>query len=198
MFLQPLIQFAVVPLMASVAGMTYAAANNQHLLSRLSAAVFFIAMMTIAVVINRRYWPVPPAGTEPAALFHAQRRNTRLAALTYAWGAAALLSVYGFTGLKWQHGWQYGLGAALIAAGLLAYVHQMAKSGLETPAAPMLTTLHGLAAGFGLLFLIGTGKLASLKGDWAANNIFLYGGLTIIGLCFVAARTHRAFAAPQR
>jgi hypothetical protein len=196
--LQMLIQFAVVPLLASVAGMGYAAANNQHLLSRLSAALFFITAITVAVIINRPYWPAPPPGTEPAELFHTMRRNTRLAALTYAWGAAAFFAVYGLAGLRWQHGWQYGMGAALIAAALLAYVHRMGKTGRNVPPAPALNALHGLSAGLGLLFLLGTGKLASFKSDWAANNIFLYGGLTIVGLCCIAARTQRAFAAAQR
>jgi hypothetical protein len=40
-----------------------------------------------------------------------------------------------------------------------------------------------------LAFLIGAGKLASAKGDWPANYIFLFGGLALIGLCYLAFRT---------
>jgi hypothetical protein len=198
MSLQPLIQFIVAPLLASVAAMTYAAAHTDHLISRLSAALFFVAVSAVAYYINKPYWPAPRAGTEPSALFHTMRRNTRLAALTYAWAAAAFFAIYGLSGLEWRHGFQYGTGAALFAAGLLAYVHWMGKSGKEEAPPPLLNVIHMSAVMTALVFLIFSGKLQSTKGDWAANNIFLYGALTLLVLCTIARYTENAFAKQAR
>jgi hypothetical protein len=52
-----------------------------------------------------------------------------------------------------------------------------------------LTVLHGLAALCALVYLIGTGKLATAKDDWAANDVFLFGGIAILALCVIAAVT---------
>jgi hypothetical protein len=198
MSLQPLIQFVIVPFLASVAAMTYAATNNLHLLSRLSAAAFFVIVTAIAIYINKPYWPEPKPGSEASDEFHTMRRNTRLAALTYAWAAAGFLAVYSLSGLEWRHGHQYGLGAAMIAAGLLGYVHWMGKSGRQDPPSRVLTTLHASIVMCGLVFLVLSGKLASVKSDWPANNIFLYGGLTLVALCAIAGRTQTAFAATRQ
>jgi hypothetical protein len=50
-----------------------------------------------------------------------------------------------------------------------------------------MTLLHAAAAAGGLVYLIGTGKLETLKGDWAANNVFLMGGLAILTISLIAA-----------
>jgi hypothetical protein len=51
--------------------------------------------------------------------------------------------------------------------------------------------LQGIAAVAGLVFLIGSGKLETVRPDWAANQIFLFGGLTIVGLSAIAVVTQR-------
>lgn len=190
MSLQPLIATVVVPLLLSAAGMAYGAHQSSRSIVVLSALVFAVAVLFVGARINRPHWQ-PAAGPtrEPDALFHAMRRNTRLAALVYAWGAAAFFAVYGLSGVYWRHGFQYGTAAALIAGGLLYYVHRLGAGGRTAPPARVLTVLHGAAVAGGLAFLLSSGKLASLRGDWPANSIFLFGGLTLLGLCFLAYRT---------
>lgn len=196
MSLQSMIAYVVVPLVLSAAAMTYAAATNTRFIAVIAAASFAVAVLIVAGKVNKRYWR---AGAEPHAadsLFHTMRRNIRLAALTYAWAAAAFYSVYGLSGLTWRHGFQYGTLASLIAAVLLAYVHRMGQPPHDHPPHRYLTIAHGYAIVAGLVFLVLSGKLASLRGDWAANLIFLFGGLALAGLITMAIRTQRVLEQP--
>ncbi|MBA4131212.1 MAG: hypothetical protein C0519_07285 [Hyphomicrobium sp.] len=188
MSLQPLIASVVLALLASAGGMAYGAATGSRGLAAVCAFVFCFFMFIVAWRVNRPAW-LAEKDQPPGLLFHTMRRNTRLAALTYAWGAAAFFAVYGLTDVTWQHGWQYGTAAALIAAGLLFYVRSMGDGDNGTPPPIALTLLHGLAVLGGLVFLILAGKLLTQKGDWAANYIFLFGGIAIASICYVAAIT---------
>jgi hypothetical protein len=58
-----------------------------------------------------------------------------------------------------------------------------------------LTLAHGFAALAGLAFLIGSGKLSTLKDDWAANHVFLFGATGILVLCIIAGISQRRLAA---
>lgn len=189
MSLQPLISTVVTALVLSAGGMTYGAMTGTRVIAVVSALLFALTVALVAGRINR----LPPgstaAGAAPEALFHTMRRNTRLAALVYAWAAAAFFAVYGLSGVYWRHGFQYGTAAALIAGGLLFYVHRMGSDAGRSPPSANLTLLHGIAVAGGLAFLLTSGKLASMRGDWPANIIFLFGGLALVGLCFVAYRT---------
>jgi hypothetical protein len=97
--------------------------------------------------------------------------------------------MYPLAGLKWQHGWQYGLGAALIAAGFMIYAHRLGKRQHAVMPPLSLTVLHGLAVAAGVAFLVGSGKLETARSDWGANLVFLWGGFSILALCAIAAVT---------
>lgn len=188
MSLQPLIISVVVAILLSAGGMAYGAATSSRALTAFGAFAFSFFMFIVAWRVNRPAWRTQ-ASQSADMLFHTMRRNTRLAALTYAWAAAAFFAIYGLTEVRWQHGWQYGAAAALIALGLLVYVHRMGQDGHLTPPPMALTALHGLAVLGGLIFLILAGKLATPKGDWPANYIFLFGGIAILSICYVAIIT---------
>ncbi len=185
MSLQPLIASVVVAMLLSAGGMAYGAATSSRALTAFCAFAFSFFMFIVAWRVNRPAWREQASPT-PDMLFHIMRRNTRLAALTYAWAAAAFFAIYGLTEVKWQHGWQYGSAAALISTGLLVYVHQMGDGDQRLPPPMALTLLHGLAVLGGLVFLILAGKLLTPKGDWPANYIFLFGGIAIVSICYVA------------
>lgn len=187
MSLQPLIASVVAALLLSAGGMAWGAATSSRLITVLAALAYALVVLFVAWRVNRAAWIANTAAD--GVLFHTMRRNTRLAALVYAWGAAAFFAIYGLTDVRWQHGLQYGTGAALLAAAFLYYVYKMGTDGANTPPAAWLTAAHGLAITTGLAFLIGAGKLASAKGDWPANYIFLFGGLALVGLCYLAFRT---------
>ena len=132
-------------------------------------------------------------GTTPQlALAH----TTILSTIVYAWSAATMLLVYTGTSLHWRHGWQYGLGLALIAAASAAYAWQLARahgalsstSAVET--AIKLAAFQGLAIASALLWMLSSDKLNSGKGDWLANHIFLGGGFAILCLSMFAVKTH--------
>lgn len=196
MSLQKLMPWLVAALAASVIVMWQAAKLDARAVSLAAALLFAAAVVGVALLINRMALSHPHR--EERAHFHMLRRNTRLIALIYAWGAAALLAVYVLGDLQWRHGWQYGSAMALIAGLLLWYVHSLGNpaSAAASPAALRraggpLAMLHALAAAGGLVFLVGAGKLATLKGDWAANHVFLAGGLAVIAVSLLSVRTQR-------
>ncbi len=195
MSLQKLMPWLVAALLLSAATMWWAAGQNARGMSTAAASLFVALVMGVGIWINGQALKKPTR--EAQAQFHMLRRNTRLTALVYAWGAASMLAVYMLTDLKWRHGWQYGSAMALIAGGLLGYVHALGKPNtlLASPSrlahVGTLTIAHGLAAVGGLAFLVGSGKLATIKSDWAANDIFLAGGVAVAVLALVTALTHR-------
>jgi hypothetical protein len=186
MSLRKFIPVLVAVLLVSVAAMYMGAAANDRAFT-LWAAVFFPAAAVVSSLLINVVALVNPLAREPHEVLGLFRRNTRLAALVYVWGAAALFSIYSFSGVTWRHGWQYGLGMTLIAVALIAYVQRLGKSEEMQPAPVWMTLLHAAAAAGGLVYLIGTGKLETLKGDWAANNVFLMGGLAILTISLIAA-----------
>lgn len=142
-----------------------------------------------------------PAGIRGApgkgATARAVIEYTRISALVYGWGAAALLSIYRFAPLHWQHGWQYGSGMLLICAALVTYLLLLERE--HSPLAQLsaldrvvtLGAAQGLAAAGGIAYIIFSGKLSSPKGDWAANAVFLAGGVAIAWISYLALITHR-------
>jgi hypothetical protein len=188
-------------MVASVTAMVSGAHARLPTMTLAAAALFALALIAVAVQINRPLWG---GQTEPDTTHtvHAVRRNARLMALGYIWGAAALFAVYGFSGLRWQHAWQYGLAMTIIAAGIILYVHDLGRAGSARRSQRaldiglQLTIAQALGALFGLGFLLASGKLAGIKGDWAANQIFLNGGVAVAVLSAIAAYTQYRLRLP--
>lgn len=195
MSLQRVAPILVFLLVLSVTAMVLGAGRDDFVLTALAAAAYAALIITMALLVNVPAWRrSAEASADAVGLV---RRNVRLAALIYSWGGAAMFAVYSLSGLEWRHGWQYGLGMALIAAGLILYVRRLGERPVMPPL--LLTALHGAAALCGLVFLIGTGKLATIKDDWVANDVFLFGGIAILALCVIAVITQvrLANAAPR-
>lgn len=183
--LQTLAPLLVALVVASVAAMAYGAGIGDRTLTAGAAAGLIAALIAAALWVNVPVWRAPESFRDDAIGY--ARRNTRLAALVYAWGAAAMLAVYEWSGLEWRHGWQYGTLMALVAAALILYVRRLGTHPVMPPL--WLTMLHAAAATAALVFLVGTNKLATVKGDWAANDVFLYGGIGIVAVCLIAVVT---------
>lgn len=139
--------------------------------------------------------PVPAAATDRGNRVAA--RFADLLALNWAWAGAAMLACYYLTGLFWQHAWQYGLAMVLIAAAIYAYGRQR-EGGSPTWSAPAyvtaaryITALQALAALVGVVILMFSGKLEIAGRDWAANVVFVSGGLAIIATSIAALRAER-------
>lgn len=203
MSLQPLIPYLIVALAASVTAMVAAAASINTTNSALAAGLFGLAVVAASVKINLPLI-AGKAALDADAPIHASRRNARLMALTYAWGGIAMLAVHFLSGLWWWHSWQYGSLMALIAAALLAYVHQVGdpESDLRTPAVldrlAWATAAQGIGAALGVAWLIRSGKPWFNNTDRVANHIFLAGGTTIAIISAIAFLTHRRIVARIR
>ena len=159
-------------------------------------ALFTVLMVSAALFANASDWiaaPGPDAQRRRAAL----ARNARLLGAAYGFSAIAMMALYAtrFTGLRWQHGWQYASAFALLAGLSFEYGRMTAQSStterpwLARMAAPLAVIQATLAAG-GLAFLTISGKVLTRRPDWAANLVFLFAAVMVMMLCAIALRTH--------
>ena len=190
--LMPWILTAIV---ASVAGAVSGVHAGIPVLSWASVLLFAVAVIATSLEINRPWWSHGSATTDADAAATATLINIRLFILAYIWGGLAMFAVYRLSGLRWQHGFQYAAGMGVIVILLSIYDWRMLQpeSRLRQPKALVMATrlaaLQAMSALAGLVFLLLSGKLASAKGDWAANQIFLGGGIAVLVLSAIAAFT---------
>ena len=184
---------------------TACAAVNARGAFELVAVAFALAIVVLAIRENTPLWRGGRPDGAPSPPASALARTTRLTALTYAWCGLTLLAVYLGTRVHWQHGWQYGSVLALIGAGNWIYVSLLEADangkGLaamqQVNAAVALAALQGIAVSGAMIWLISSGKLDTKKGDWAANMIFLAGGLALIVISAVIVKTHLTLTASR-
>jgi len=125
----------------------------------------------------------------------------RLMAVNWAWAGLAMLGCYYLTDLSWQHAWQYGAGMLLIAGLIVIYGRARLSVGSRFASAEMvararwITLLQGVGALVGVVILAQSGKLDASRQDWAANVVFVVGGLSIFALSWAALRAERRAAA---
>lgn len=169
-------------------------------MSVFAGVAFTVAVLRVGWQMNRAWWNAAPGVDIGPAVIDVQpvmaTRNVQLVALVYAWGAMSLLCVYLLTTLHWQHGWQYGLGMGLIAVLIHGYARSIGARWTPQLAGQLATVslVHGWTATGGLLWLFATGKMLSIKGDWAANVVFICGGIMVVGISAMALRTGRFLA----
>lgn len=191
-------------LLASVAGQMAAANAGAIGFAAFAAGAFLLAALRAGLILNRPWWS--PAGhaigpSPLAAQPVMAARNGELLALGYGWGALSLLAIYLLTPLRWQHGWEYGVGMALIAALLAALARHIAQAAWTEARFKTLlavSVLHGTAALTGLAWLVASGKVWSLKGDWAANIVFVSGALLIAAISAMGIATAIRLSAETR
>ncbi len=197
MSLQNTMPWLITALIVSVIVMIAGVRLELEAMVAAAAALFAGLVLAVGWRINQPLWSLDVARITEDAAPVAARRNARLMAVSFAWGSVAMFAIYTLTGLRWQHGWQYGLGMALFAAltfgfgELLGRTVDFARQRLLLLRGLQLTVIQGVAALGGLIFLVGSGKLETLRTDWAANWIFLFGGIAIAGLSAIAVVTQR-------
>ncbi|HEX4892686.1 MAG TPA: hypothetical protein VFV47_05315 [Hyphomicrobiaceae bacterium] len=182
-------------IVADVGAMLYSAATGRMQLVLGLAALFAAVMTAAAIAINRPLWRYD--GPSLKAPQHGLGINARLMALVYFWGALAMQGLYTtrLTGMKWQHGWQYASAMLLLAIGALVFAwglgsHDDARRNYFSALAVPLAIFQGISAAFGVLFLVVSSKLTAVRADWGANQVFLFGALTVMVLAAVSLRTH--------
>jgi hypothetical protein len=184
---------------ASVFGFVSGVQAGLAWFSWLSVSLFSLAIFATSLEINLDWWSsdrgARSCGEQIDRMASAALQNAQLMVLAYLWGAVSMIAVYRLTGLRWQHGLQYGMGMALVATLHLAYAWLIAipgsslRSERALKSATMLALAHGAAALIGIMVLVLTGKILSTKGDWAANQVFTAGGLAVAGLTAISALT---------
>jgi len=195
MTLRPSLPWLLITLAAALFAMYLAANAVLKIEAAVAAAVFALIIVVSATRTNAPIWRQRPDATGPTprdALF----RTTQLVMVAYLWCAIAFYAIYLGTHTRWQHGWEYGTAILLIAGAYGYYLRRLRDpaDNLSSPSAiermVKFAAYQALLISAGLIWLIGSGKLATLKGDWAANQLFLAGGFAVICLSAIIVKTN--------
>lgn len=180
--------------LASLLAMGIAANRINKTVAMLAALAFAASIVVEGIRVTGNSSGMTGSDTaahRTAAQFGILHETTFLSFLTCAWSAAALFIAYPIAGLSWLHGWEYGLFFALAAFGFARYLQKLAKYKDEVPKASavalatVLTIIQAIAIAVTLIWIIGSGKLATLRGDWLANDVFLASGCAALALSIV-------------
>jgi hypothetical protein len=199
MSLRPPLSWLIATLTTALFALYMAASTSRKLEAAIAAAVFAIILIAAAIRTNSPLWRRTTAKsgvTQRDALW----QTTRLIMFAYLWCGIAFYAVYLGTKLHWQHGWEYGSAMLLIAIAHAFYLRRLSNPGdtVSTPSAieraVRLASYQGFAVAVGLIWLIQSGKLSSLKGDWAANQLFLAGGFAVMCLSVIVIKTNAALS----
>ena len=198
MTLRPSLFWLLVTLASALLAMYLAARSLQKVESAVAAAVFAIVLATTALRTNAPLW----GRASPAAAGITQRdalsANALMIMLAFLWCGLAFYAIYLGTGIRWQHGWEYGSACMLFGGAYGYYLTRLSKPGDDLGQSVALDRMARIAGyqamliGIGLVWLIGSGKLATVKGDWAANQIFLSGGFAIMCISVILIKTNAA------
>lgn len=186
----------------SLGGITTAAAIESRGLA-LAAAMGFAASIVVAG------WRRAAAAAAPADPSHKSsdetfqrqfdglRDSACLSLLTCSWSATALLLAYPIVGLNWLHGWEYGTAFVFISAAFASYLRHLnscqdASAQLsEIRRAKRLATVQALAITATLVWIVASGKLKTIKGDWLANDVFIATGIAMLTLSLILLSAFR-------
>lgn len=174
----------------SIAAMVAGVISSNQALAAMAGAMF----AGVGAIVGWRFAVLdfPELGDHTSAA-----RFARLIAATWAWAGLAMLACYYLTDLSWQHAWQYGAGMLIVAGLVWRYAEARTKPGSRfadatwVAAARWMTRMQGFAALAGVTILALSDKLDPNKQDWAANIVFVAGGLTIYALSMAALRAER-------
>ncbi len=187
--LRPMLPTVLLAAVLSIVVGVLAVARGASVPLGLAVGLFAVQVLLTLWRINAPTWR---AGTTQTPAADWVLSNTVLTAIVYAWGAAALFCIYGLSGLIWRHWWQYGAGMALLAAVALLCARHLASERVLRARAPTLniimaiTVVQAVSVAGALIYLVASGALDTHKGDWAANHVFLAGGLMIGAISLVS------------
>jgi hypothetical protein len=195
--LRPSLPWLLTTLAVALVAMTLAAGATQKVESAIAAAIFALVLVTTDLRTNWPLWRRPAEATAAGVTARDTLRQTaQLIMIAYLWCALAFYTIYIGTHVRWQHGWEYGSALMLIALGHVFYLWRIADPN-DTFSKPValgravrLAGLQAIAIACGLIWLIASGKLTSLKGDWAANQLFLAGGFAIMCLSMIMIKSY--------
>ncbi len=119
--LRPLLPALLLAFVMSIVVGVLAVGRDSGITLALAVALFALQMLFALARTNAPLWSPTAETPKDTMIALCVRRNTLLAALVYAWGAAAILALYSLSALNWRHWWQYGAAMALVAIAVFLY-----------------------------------------------------------------------------
>jgi hypothetical protein len=162
----------------------------------LHAAAAGLVGLVIAALAIRDHQRLRQTGAPTSAIASS---TARYLGLVWAWGAIALVITYTvIVDSRWPEWWQFFMGFAFAAAVSLAFALMLDRDRASGRADASLVKFGrvllqvqviGMAVGIISLFVDNKFPRDAAHADWAGNNIFFCGALTIALICLDALRT---------
>jgi hypothetical protein len=175
--------------LVSLPVIAWAAFTQNRMIAILAAVAFCVHVIASGYSLSKF------GSSNPDSDFTVLQKSVCLSLVTTVWASAALFLAYPIAGLKWIHGWEYGLAFALAATLFASYSQRLSKY-QDRPAqqaaierAIKLAAMQAAAIAVTLAWLVASGKLATVKGDWLANDVFVASGVAILALSLQLVRS---------
>lgn len=133
--------------------------------------------------------------------------TARYIGLIWTWGAIGILAIYLLIeGGRWNEWWHYFLGFLCAAIGSILYSTMLERdtdagredaSVIKLGRALVIAMVIGVVIGIGSMVVEGKFPRDAKYPDWAACNIFFFGGLSIVAICLNALTASRRSGAPK-
>ncbi|MCB1484344.1 MAG: hypothetical protein KDJ17_05570 [Hyphomicrobiaceae bacterium] len=172
------------------------AGANQPFLNLLSTGLVSVAFASLGIRENRALVAEGARKSEIAG------STARYIGLVWTWGALALLVIYALVyENSWKEWWQFFLSFATAAVGSIIFANMLgrdAEAGKEDESVMglgrLLVKVQLIGMMVGVISLVIDGKFPrdTAHQDWAACNIFFFGGLAIAAICANALASSRS------
>ena len=181
-------------LFVSVALMYFTASQQAYSANAIVAAITCLSLIGASFLRNRPIWDAEMAAspTERFETLRTASANARFMGFAYAWGSFSMLTMYYLTDLHWYHAYQYALYMAVPAVVSIVFARTLRSSkgtgytSGNLKLSMQLTVVQAVAMLAIVAYLILSGKMQIIGKDWAADHVFLWGSLAILGLSLLA------------
>ena len=189
-------------LFISVGLMYVTASQHAYLANCLVAAATGLSLIIASTLRNRPIWDAKMAEmpTERFQKLRTASANARFMGFAYAWGSLSIASMYYLTDLYWYHAYQYTLYLAVPAAISILFARTLSSSkgsGYSEgnlSLSKYITVVQAIAMLGIIFYLLSSGKLGVIRKDWAADNVFFWGAVTLLVLSILALAVQRRLA----
>lgn len=170
------------------------AGANQPLLNLLATGLVSAAFAILAIRENRTLVAEGEAKSVIAG------STARYIGLVWSWAAVAILVIYLVFEKTWPEWWHFFLSFATAAVGCIIFANMLARDADEGKQDESVmglgrllvkVQLIGMSVGVISLFIDGKFPRETTHPDWAACNIFFFGGIAIAAICANALASSR-------
>lgn len=186
----------VISLTLGLCAVIVTAGAHQPFLNLLATGLVSAAFASMAIRENRALLAEDGDKTLIAA------STARYIGLVWAWAALALLVIYALVFENgWPEWWQFFLSFATAAVGCIIFSNMMERDAVDGKedesvmgVGRLLVKLQLVGIAVGVISLFADGKFPrdTVHPDWAACNIFFFGGIAIAAICANALSSTRS------